>query len=206
MEAQSLHLYAADEIPLTAMVYHGSLVSNLNNILLAGIHPRSSSQCEFMVGGWLAEYGVSREEVPGWVWKYAQDRCGETVSEIYLSGDRDYAWGNSQAGKEAEVTLRTSLNAWLKESRGERLSSEERMAISDAVHEPFSVLFRVKIPTSWILRLGDYESRIKHIKDYHHSSREEAWEYFLSLGTITVKEVPPANILDYEIVPYPPPR
>lgn len=197
-------LISGKSIPETAILYHGSSLSNLAAILTEGIKPRISSQCESMIDGWLAEYGYSRKDLPNWIWKYPLDRCKETADIIHLSGDKRYAWINSQAGKEVEVDFRTHLAAWLKEVRGEELSREERAEISDRVYEPYSVLFKVKIPTHWIHRIEDYKGRLDSVMSHFpHMSEDEAWEYLLSKVTITVDKVPNEYIIDYEVVPYP---
>jgi len=61
----------------------------------------------------LAEYGVTRADVPEYIWKYPLDRLEDTSSHVYLSADPRVARGNALASYEAEDMLRRSLSQHL---------------------------------------------------------------------------------------------
>lgn len=91
-------------------LYHGSWSGNIPSILEKGIVPRSQLRaCDTYIDDILAEYGLRREDVPEWMWKYPLSRCKETSEKVYLSADPAYATGNALAGFEAEDDLRRYL-------------------------------------------------------------------------------------------------
>ena len=154
-----------------------------------------------MIDKCLVEHGYQRQDLPDWIWKYPLGRCLETVGRVHLSADREYALLNSQAGKEAEVSLRTNLASFRRKTR---FTPNERSEITYRVHEPYSVLLKVKIPLSWIHEFEDLQRRIPTVIIHTPSmSKVEAWDWLLQhILSVTVNEVPPERIIRHERVSY----
>ncbi len=97
----------SDILGPTVRLYHGSYIGNASSLLEKGIVPRRQLlDCDKFIDGVLADYNVTRADLPAWTWGYALERCQDTAAVVYLSGDYDYALGNSLAGFEAEDSLR----------------------------------------------------------------------------------------------------
>jgi len=102
------------KVPRSIRLYHASSSKNINSIKRLGILPRGRIQNhEAYIDSILTEYGVTRADVPEYIWKYPLDRLMETSKHVYLSADPRVAKGNALASYEAEDMMRRELSCHL---------------------------------------------------------------------------------------------
>lgn len=175
-------------------LYHATWEGNVPSIMEKGIVPRTPSLCEQKIDELLAEYGLTRKDIPEWIWKYPLERCKETADRVYLSGDKKYAKGNCLAGFEAEYDLRASLIAH-KEKRPQRPKFEEVMGKLECK------VCKLEVPVEAIHEGREALERFRKAKEAlcgWHPERSDAEieqeAYELAFRQETVDRVPPGWI------------
>lgn len=147
-------MHPRDVLGPTVRLYHGSYIGNASSLLEKGIVPRKQLlDCDKFVDGVLTDYGVTRADLPPWTWGYSLERCQDTAAVVYLSGDYEYALGNSLAGFEAEDSLRQIV---AKQLGLPVYIPPDRDSVVCTVDVPTQVLFSVDDPR------GDLEEIFFH--------------------------------------------
>jgi len=175
----------------TITLYHATWEGNIPSIMKRGIVPRTSQWCEEKIDELLAEYGLTRKDIPEWIWKSPLERCKETADRVYLSGDKKYAKDNCLAGLETESDLRAGIIAF-KERRPQRPKLEEVMGKLEckvcqlevpieAIHEGKEALARFQKAKEALRQWGPERSEAE--------IRQEA--YKLAFRQETAERVPP---------------
>jgi len=180
--------------------YHASWTGNVPGIISKGIVPRSLEDADRIIDEVLAQYGETRETVPRYYWYYPLLRLQETAGKVYLSGDRDYAACNCLAGFEAEVQLRSYLEARKRRRKFRHLPPEEAMKreISCSVCE-------IRIDESEIPGeiMEDFKARAKRAAQampHKFPTEQAALDYILSKVTITLDKVAPDKIVKCQFI------
>lgn len=184
--------------------YHGTPRYNVAFIEEQGIVPRKPEGADALVDSILAEHGLTRKDVPEWVWKYPKLRWEETANRVYITGDKQYAIGNCRAGLEAEGDLRLNIRSWVMR----RKRKKAPQTYESVMEMPPCFICKLRIPISDIdpRDMEEFAGRIERVKGYLQekglpASDRDAWEFLFSQVTYTVPKVPPENILSCDPVP-----
>lgn len=168
--------------------YHGTWTGNVPSIKEKGLVPRTLEDAERIIDSLLAEYGETRETVPKYYWYYPLLRLQETAGKVHLSGDKQYAICNCLAGFEAEVQLRSFLEAREKHRKHRYLTIEELRK----EEMPCSVC-EVKLKEDEIPEdeIKDIRERAKHATQYmpeKFPTEQDAFNYIMSKTTLIAKQ------------------
>lgn len=181
--------------------YHATWIGNVPSIKEKGLVAKTLEDAERTIDSILAEYGETRETVPKYYWYYPLLRLQETAGKVHLSGDKQYAMCNCLAGFEAEVQLRSSLEAKEKHKKMRHLTPEEALKRE----MPCSVC-EVKLKENEIPEdeIKDIRERAKHATQYmpeKFPTEQDAFNYIMSKTTIVLNHnIPPDKIKKCEHV------